>query len=389
VRLGFVVNPLAGAGGPLALKGSDGLRLDVACSAATGGHSAFKSRHTMATARHSLATARHSLATARQRAAAGWAGMRAALALAGLAGADVVLLTGGGAMGEDVAAAAGLPHAVVHRPPGLSTGADTSACVAACVAAGAALIIFVGGDGTARDVLAAAPVVPVLGVPAGVKMHSGVFATSPGAAAAMLAAVVQGRGGGIDRAEVMDRDVAGNVQLFGQLPVLAHPARQAMKAVRGDADAALAGAIAEVAAMVRAAPLSLIGPGLTMHRLKLALAGRGTLLGVDVFADGALQAEDATHAQLQALAGGALLVLGVVGGQGFLLGRGNQQLGPDVLARIQWPPLIIAAAAKLAALPQPVLLVDTGDAGLDAQLAGHVQVRTGRRQAMLMRIDAA
>lgn len=352
MRLGFVVNPLAGAGGPLALKGSDGLGLN---------------------------------------AAAGWAAARAALALQGLAGTDVELITGSGAMGEDSAIAAGFVPQIVHRPHGPSTGTDTTACVAACVAAGAVLILFVGGDGTARDVLAAQPDVPVLGVPAGVKMHSSVFATSPGAAAAMLGRAV--RGPMIDHvgAEVIDRDAAGDIRLYGTLQVLAHPARQAAKAARADPDTALAGAIAEVKAMVAAVPLCLIGPGLTMHRLKTALAGTGTLLGVDVFAHGGLVIEDATQAQLLALAGDQppLLVLGVVGGQGFLLGRGNQQLGPAVLARAQWPPVIIASAAKLAALPRPALLVDTGDAALDARLACHVQVRTGARQAMMMEIVAA
>jgi len=350
VRLGFVVNPLAGAGGPLALKGSDGLGLN---------------------------------------AAAGWAAARAALALKGLVGTGAHLLMGAGAMGADIAIAAGFAPTVVHKPQGPSTGADTTACVAACLAAGAKLIIFVGGDGTARDVLAAAPDVPVLGVPAGVKMHSSVFATSPGAAAAMLRKAMCGPFVDTVDAEVIDRDADGTIRLHGTLPVLALPSRQAAKAARADADVALAGAIAEVAAMVRAAPQCLIGPGLTMHRLKMAQAGRGTVLGVDVFAHGELLFENATQAQLLALPGGALLVLGVVGGQGFLLGRGNQQLGPDVLARVQWPPIIIASAAKLAALPRPALLVDTGDAALDVRLAGFVQVRTGPRQAMMMRIDAA
>jgi len=350
VRLGFIVNPLAGAGGPLALKGSDGLGLN---------------------------------------AAVGWAAARAALALKGLAGTGARLLTGSGAMGEAIAIAAGFAPTVVQKPKGDSTGADTTACVEACLAAGAQLIIFVGGDGTARDVLAAQPDVPVLGVPAGVKMHSSVFATSPGAAAAMLRKAMCDPLIDMADAEVIDRDADGAIRLHGTLPVLALASRQAAKAARADADAALAGAIAEVAAMVRAAPLCLIGPGLTMHRLKMALAGKGTMLGVDVFAGGALLIENATQAQLLEQPGGALLVLGVVGGQGFLLGRGNQQLGPDVLARVQWPPIIIASAAKLAALPRPSLLVDTGDAALDARLAGYVQVRTGSRQAMMMRIDAA
>ncbi len=349
MRLGFVVNPLAGTGGPLALKGSDGLASE---------------------------------------AAGGWAAARAARALQGLAG-GVTLLTGADAMGEAVAAAAGVVAEVVHRPPGASCGADTTACVAAAMAAGAELIVFVGGDGTARDVLAAAPMVPVLGVPAGVKMHSSVFATSPGAAAAILADVAARGITGSALAEVLDRDADGHVRLFGQLPVLAAAPRQAAKAVGTDPDAALAGAIAEAAARARSAPLCIIGPGLTMNRLKLALAGAGTLLGCDVYAHGQLQLADAAAAQLRAVigAGAPMLILGVVGGQGFLLGRGNQQLGPDVLARVQWPPLILASAAKLALLP--ALLVDTGDEALDTRLAGHVPVHTGRRQTMMMRVAAA
>jgi predicted polyphosphate/ATP-dependent NAD kinase len=353
VRLGFVVNPVAGSGGPLALKGSDGL----ACAAARG-----------------------------------WAAARAARALRGLAGTDVTLLTGAGAMGEALAVAARLAVEVVHRPPGPSSAADTTACVAACVAAGAQLIAFAGGDGTARDVLAAAPAVPVLGVPAGVKMHSGVFATSPAAAAGVLADAVRRPMGGIAMAEVLDRDAGGNIILFGQLPVLAAAPRQAAKAMRADPEAALAGALAELSALVRAAPLCLIGPGLTMHRLKTALAGKGTLLGVDVFAHGQLVLEDANAARLLAVTADApapLLVLGVIGGQGFLLGRGNQQLAPPVLERVQWPPVIVASVAKLAALARPELLVDTGDERLDARLAGFAAVRTGARQTMMMRIVPA
>jgi predicted polyphosphate/ATP-dependent NAD kinase len=357
VPLGFVVNPLAGAGGPLALKGSDGLT----AAAATG-----------------------------------WATARAARAIAGLAGRPVTLFTAAGAMGEDVARAAGLNATVVYRPAGESTGADTTAAVRACIAAGARLIVFVGGDGTARDVLAAAPpgeplAVPVLGVPAGVKMHSAVFAPSPASAADSVAAVIGGLPGAVMAAEVMDRNAAGQLQLFGMLPVLAAPRRQAAKAAGPDADAALVAAIAGAAARLRAAPLCLIGPGLTMLALKRALGAEGTLLGVDVFAHGRCVLADATEAQLLGLCREAppLLVLGVVGGQGFLLGRGNRQLGPRVLEQVQWPPLVLASAAKLAALPGGRLLVDSGDELLDKQLAGHVAVRTGPRQTMMMRIDAA
>ena len=169
MSIGFVVNPLAGSGGPLALKGSDSI--DPALASGSD-----------------------------------WAEARAIRALAGLAGRPVRLLAGAGPMGETAAAAAGLAVTIVHRPAAPSTGADTTACVRACVAAGADLILFVGGDGTARDVLAAAPAVPVLGVPAGVKMHSGVFAPSPATAAAILADLA-------DSDEVQVSHVAEAIQL--------------------------------------------------------------------------------------------------------------------------------------------------------------------------------
>jgi predicted polyphosphate/ATP-dependent NAD kinase len=358
VALGFVVNPLAGTGGPLALKGSDGLGAEVA---------------------------------------SGWAAMRGARALAGLTGRGLSVLTAAGAMGEDAARAAGVAAEVVYRPGPVTCGADTAAAVRALVAAGAGLIIFVGGDGTARDVLAATPPgaplpVPVLAVPAGVKMHSSVFAPSPATAAMVLSDIAAGRRFGRAAAEVLDRDAEGHLQLFGMLPVLAGPPRQAAKAAgAADDDAALAGAVAGVAARLRAEPLCLIGPGLTMLALKTALAGAGTLRGVDVFAHGALLAADASAGRLRDMVRGhkTRLALGVVGGQGYLLGRGNQQLCPAVLDQVAWPPVVLASAAKLAGLPGGRLLVDTGDEALDQRLAGHVEVRTGARRTMVMRIDAA
>ncbi|MBU6166141.1 MAG: NAD(+)/NADH kinase [Alphaproteobacteria bacterium] len=352
MKLGFVVNPLAGSGGPLAAGGSDGLPLALA---------------------------------------GGWAAARAGRALAGLAGADVMLFTAAGAMGAAVAKAANVPATVVHVPARATSAADTVALVAAAVAAGAEIILFAGGDGTARDVLAARPPIPVLGIPAGVKMHSGVFAPSPAAAAASLARLLAGAPRRLAQAEVVDRDGEGRLCLYGQLPVLADLPRQAAKAGGVSADALLPGAIAEAATRLRAEPVCMIGPGLTMLALKQALAGAGSLLGVDVFAHGRLVAADADAATVLALAGDAapLLVLGVIGGQGFLLGRGNRQLAPALLARAQWPPLVIASAAKLAALPGGALWIDSGDEALDAALAGHIEVRTGRRRAMMMRLHAA
>lgn len=353
MRLGFVVNPIAGLGGPLGLKGSDDL------PAAVG--------------------------------ATGHAAARAARALRGLGSAGTVM-TSAGAMGADVLGAAGVAARVVHSGALQSRARDTTDAVRALAAAGCEVIVFVGGDGTARDVMAAAVPVPVLGVPAGVKMHSGVFATSPAAAAAMLADIAAQATLTCVDAEVIDRDGDGSPRLFGMMRVPAMPGRQPAKAMarQGD-DARLHGAIAAAAAELATVPLLVVGPGATMLALKQALGAAGTLLGVDVFADGTLVAADVDEGSLWQLCADAAprLALGVIGGQGFLLGRGNQQISARVLAQTLLPPVVLASAAKLAALPGGRLLVDAGDEATDARLAGHVAVRTGRRQTMMMRVTPA
>jgi predicted polyphosphate/ATP-dependent NAD kinase len=355
MRLGLLVNPLAGVGGPLALAGSDG---DAARAALAAG-------------------------------AVPVAGARAQRALHGL---RAPLFTSAGAMGGDVAAAAGVPHQIVHTPAVVSTAADTIAAAHALVAAGAELIVFAGGDGTARDLAGIGLNLPVLGIPAGVKMHSPLFAPSPASAAPIIAALAAAARCATEPAEVLDRDEAGDIRLFGTLLVPVAAPRQPAKSSRFAADADLDAAIALTAERLRTAPLAIIGPGLTMHRLKLALAGTGTLLGVDVFAHGAPLVMNADAAQLLALAAdhAPVLALGVIGGQGFLLGRGNQQITPTLVARAAWPPLVLASAAKLAALPGGRLLVDSGSEALDAGLNGrHIQALTAPRRTMMMRIDAA
>lgn len=348
MRLGLIVNPLAGIGGPLGRKGSDGL------------------------------AARGDSSPAQARAA------RALMAL------RAPIITCAGAMGEAAARAAGVPCHIAFHPPAQSTAADTIAAARALLAAGAELILFAGGDGTARDLAGLDLPVPLLGIPAGVKMHSPVFAPSPASAAPIIAGLAAAPRCATTRAEVLDRDADGAMQLFGSLLVPAAARRQPAKASAGSPDADLEAAIAHAAETLRSAPLAIIGPGLTMHRLKSALAGTGTLLGVDAFAHGAPVAIDADAATLLALPGTPRLVLGVVGGQGFLLGRGNQQISPALMAAAAWPPLVIASAAKLAALPGGALLVDSGSEALDAALHGrHIQVHTAPRRTMMMRIDAA
>lgn len=360
MRLGLIVNPVAGIGGPLALKGSDG----VSGSA--------------------LATTAPSLTTA-----------RAAAALAALAGEPCTIVTSAGAMGEDAARSASLPCDLAHAAAAeRTTSADTIAAARAILSAGVDLLVFAGGDGTARDLLAAdLGCLPVIGIPAGVKMHSAVFATSPATAGTILKSCLTGYGRPPVAADVMDRDDRGAITLYGVLHVPRARGMQAAKATSASTSAAdLERAAAALARELRGEPLAIIGPGATMMMVKHALAGCGTLLGVDAFAHGEPVAIDARAATLRRLIADTppRLVLGVIGGQGFVLGRGNQQIDAAVIARAAPQGLIVLAdAGKLAALSDATLLVDSGDAALDRAMEGYVRVRTAPGRSMMMKLRAA
>ncbi|TDD96343.1 ATP-NAD kinase family protein [Actinomadura rubrisoli] len=357
MRLGLVVNPVAGLGGRVGLKGSDGA--DVQARARALG--------------------------ARSR-----AGERAALALEELRsrlGGGITVRTAAGAMGADAVVAAGLTPEVCHTPGSPTTPSDTVRAAAA-LASRVDLLLFAGGDGTARDILdAVGPSVPVLGVPTGVKMHSAVFGVSPraaGEAAALMAA------GGVPlrEAEVMDLDedaVRGgrvSARLYGYLRVPDIPVRVQQRKMGGTvtSPASVSGIAADLAARPGPSGLLVLGPGGTTRAIAAVLGADVPVMGVNVLAGGRVAAADVSAAELEALVGAspAWIAVTPIGGQGFLLGRGNQQISPDVLRAAGRDRLIVVATeAKLASLGGRPLLVDTGDEKLDDDLRGHLPVLTG------------
>jgi predicted polyphosphate/ATP-dependent NAD kinase len=357
-KLGLIVNPVAGMGGAFALKGSDDPE---------------------------------ALRAARARGAEPVSPRRATEALRELAAAagELELVTAAGQMGEEEARAAGLPARVVARPPAETTAADTEAAAKAMVDAGVDLLLFAGGDGTAVDVLhAVGSQVPVVGIPAGVKMHSAVFGLTPRRAGELALAVVRGRSREPVEAEVMDVDEAvlraGTIspRLHGYLLVPVEPSLvQHGKARSGPGEqAAQAGIAGHVIDRVLGTGLCLIGPGTTTRAILRGIGLEKTVLGVDVVRGRELVAADADEAELLRLTAAepATVVVTPVGGQGFVLGRGNQQLSPRVLRRVGLDRIVVVATeAKLASLAGRPLLVDTGDPALDRELSGYRRVVTG------------
>ncbi len=167
---------------------------------------------------------------------------------------------------------------------------------------------------------------------------------------------------------------------------------QAAKATSPASDEAdLDAACREVAELANDDRFSIVGPGTTMQRIKQLWGSEGTLLGVDVFRHGKAVALDCGAAELERMVrdGPARIILGVIGGQGMLLGRGNQPVSAEVVRGVGRENIIVVASlSKLVSLPEHCLLVDTGDEAVDRMLAGYIAVRTGRGRKVMLKVVA-
>jgi predicted polyphosphate/ATP-dependent NAD kinase len=264
--------------------------------------------------------------------------------------------------------------------------ADTVEC-ARSMADSVDLLVFVGGDGTARDVMDSVDMeVAVLGVPAGVKVYSPVFARSPEAAAVVVGRCSESECS-LEEREVLDIDEEAfrrgelRVRRYGYLLVPRAP-----EAIQGGKEPSRAGVevlddIAEqVAEDVEECTLYILGPGTTVARVAARLGVEKTLLGVDAYHNGRLVGRDLDAESLEEIASHykrVKLILSPIGGTGFLLGRGNQQIPPSVIRRAGREGLIVVSDPEKLRSLNYTLLVDTGDRSVDEELEGPVRVVVG------------
>jgi predicted polyphosphate/ATP-dependent NAD kinase len=365
VRIGFVVNPIAGMGGSVGLKGTDGPEV---------------------------------VEEALRRGAQPVAASRAYLALSSLKGRTRKLefITCAGPMGSEELTRAGIDGQVVYRPNKKTGSEDTKSAVKEFLRHSPDLIIFAGGDGTARDVLdVVGSAVPVIGIPAGVKMHSAVFAVTPESLGGLVESFIET--GRAKDAEVMDIDEESfrkgrlEAKLYGYCRVPDNAVNiQSSKAVYhsagSDEEAAEIGQyIAEVMAN---GSIYILGPGSTTAAIARHLGLEKTLLGVDVVKDGNIILRDATEGQLLELLkdrGEASIVVTPIGSQGFIFGRGNQQISAKVL-RLVGPSNVMVVATPTKLRHTPILRVDTSDLELDSSFRRQLKVVTGYKRKKLVRV---
>lgn len=366
-KLGVIINPYAGLGGSVGLKGSDGEAI------------------------RSEALARG----AEQRAPAR---MQRTLESIGELNQQIEVICFAGDMGEVAAKNAGfIPRIIGVAKNNPSEAEDTCAAAQALMNEQADLILFAGGDGTARliaDVVGTAQ--PVLGVPSGVKMHSGVYAISPEAAGEILKQLLTGKLVNIAERDVKDIDEEAfrngqvRARFYGTLlvPEDSQNLQQVKNAGTERDELAQLDVAQEMIDQLQTDTLYLVGPGSTTHLFLQELGLEGSLLGVDLLLNNKLIALDVSAPQivqqLDNFTGQVKIIITAIGGQGHILGRGNQQFTPAIVRRIGKDNIyIIAARGKILALDGRPLLVDTNDPQLDKQLVGYWPVITGYRDTII------
>ena len=366
-KLGIVVNPFAGIGGALALKGSDGAEI------------------------REKALAMGAEKKANEK-------MAKALSILDALSGQFTVVTAAGDMGETVCESLGIPYEVIYVPVAAQTeGEDSERAAKAMVHAKVDLLLFAGGDGTARNICSVVGTqVPVLGVPAGCKIHSGVYCVSPSAAGQVVSQMIAGELVSEMDAEVRDidenafRDGKVIAKHYGEMRVPAELTYVQAVKMGGKEDEALV--LDDIAAYVSEImedepdTYFVMGSGSTVGAVMEFLGLDNTLLGVDVVKQGELIKSDVTANGLVSLTQNkpTKVILTVIGGQGHVLGRGNQQLSPTFIRQIgKQNMLIVATKQKLQALNGKPLRLDSSDAALDAELAGPFTVITGYKDKVL------
>jgi predicted polyphosphate/ATP-dependent NAD kinase len=368
-KVGLLVNPIAGMGGKVGLKGSDGWEI---------------------------------IKKAQELGAQPEAPLKALQALQGLLPVkdSIRIITYPKEMGENIVRQCGFSYVTVGLLTGdFTTAQDTKNAARKMSEAGVELLIFAGGDGTARNVYdIVRDALPVIGIPAGVKIHSAVFATNPRNAGELALLYLENKAVSLRLSEVMDIDEEAfrqgrlSAKLYGymNIPFERHLV-QNLKAGRAPDEDETIKAIADYLIDNMEKDVAyIIGPGTSTAVLLERLQLPSTLLGVDVVVNKEIAKKDVAESDLLVLVRErkAKIVVTVIGGQGYILGRGNQQISADVIRKVgEKNVIVIATKDKIVSLKGQPFLVDTGDDEVNQLLKGYIRVTTGYNEALVYKVS--
>ena len=369
MKLGLVVNPIAGMGGRVGLRGTD----DVLEEALKRGAKPVAPART----KEFLGRLRENLQETTFK-----------------------IIACPGIMGEREAEAAGfqvqtLPMRISEK----TSSEDTKMAVRLLIGAGVDLVVFVGGDGTAKDVfdvIRDCAEVPVLGVPSGVKMYSAIFAVSPTDAAEVVLAFAR-KEAEITEFEVIDADEEGirndsfAMKLHGYMkgpfvPAYIQGSKQISPETANEEESQTA--IARFLMEEKSPDATwILGPGTTVKRVAELLSVEKTVLGVDIYKEGRVILDVDEEEILKKVKDwqNTWIIISPIGHQGIIFGRGNQQISPEIIKRVgKQRILVLATKGKLQNVDGKALRVDTGDSEVDSMLRGYIRVATDYKEWLLM-----
>ncbi|MDY6986367.1 MAG: ATP-NAD kinase family protein [Candidatus Thermoplasmatota archaeon] len=371
MRIGFIVNPVAGMGGRVGLKGTDG-------------EETLKKAIALGAKPVAPKLAVEALRELRMK-------LKKEPAI------KLEIITYPKDMGENEAIEAGFEPTVIGDTKDGTTAEDTERA-ALDISEKVSFILFAGGDGTARDICKAIDEkVVALGIPTGVKMHSACFATSAKNAGTLAYMHLKGSLS-TREAEVMDideeafRDNRISAKLYGflKVPYEEHMMQSAKAGgTTWEADA-MKGIALEVLDIMESNCYYILGPGTTTGSIAEELGFEKTLLGVDIVYNRKLIAKDVNEKEILSTIDDkkAKIIVAVIGGQGFIFGRGNQQISAEVIKKVGKENIIIVATErKILSLGGRPLLVDTGDEGVNEMLRGYARVITDYGKSMMHEVE--
>ena len=372
-KLGLVINPIAGMGGKTGLKGSDGSNtLKKALSLGAKKESAIRAEQALLPLKFMIN--------------------------------KFSLITCSAEMGEKPCKKIGLKtEYILDIDKKITTGIDTIKAVKIMARKQVSLILFSGGDGTACDIFyALQDKIPILGIPAGVKMHSSVFGTSPNAVGSLVSRIISNHSDTFptSTAEIMDLDedmrrydqIRTRLIGYATIPSDKFLVQNPKSYVQLNDEESINGISEYLENKLDKEATYIVGPGRTTQNFLNRIGVSGTLLGVDVLKGRKLIGRDVNSRELEILTrdGFLYIISGIIGGQGFLFGRGNQQITAEIIQRVKKENiLIIASTKKIYELPRQCILIDTGNQKLDNELAGYVKVQTDRNRAFIIKLEIA